>query len=64
VRQLNEMWQKSTRSGNNGQCVEVRLNGEVIEVRNSNNPTAGVTRYTKGEWLAFIGGVKNNEFEV
>lgn len=64
MRKLNEKWQKSTKSGANGQCVEVRRVGNVISVRNSNAPDSGETHYTTGEWEAFLLGAKNNEFEV
>lgn len=37
---------------------------DTIEVRNSKNPDAGTATFTKSEWTAFIGGVKDNEFEV
>jgi hypothetical protein len=57
------VWFKSTRSGNDGQCVEVRDRGDVIEVRHSQDPTGPVIRYTTGEWDAFVQGAKDGEFD-
>lgn len=62
---LNERWQKPTRSGNNGQCVEARFTDGVVEVRNSNHPEAGVVRFTPAEWETFIVAVDvDGEFRL
>jgi hypothetical protein len=62
---LNERWQKPTRSGNNGQCVEARLVDDVVEVRNSNHPNAGSVRFTRAEWETFIDAVDvDGEFRL
>ncbi|WP_188188584.1 DUF397 domain-containing protein [Nonomuraea sp. SYSU D8015] len=58
-------WRKSSLSGGAGECVEfaVSAGGEVL-VRDSKNPTGPVLTFTKAEWRAFIGGVRNSEFDV
>lgn len=62
---LNNQWHKATRSGSNGQCVEARLVDDVVEVRNSNSPTAGTVRFTRGEWATFIDAVtEDGEFRL
>jgi len=62
---LNERWHKPTRSGNNGQCVEARLVDDVVEVRNSNSPSAGTVRFTRAEWETFIDAVDiDGEFRL
>jgi hypothetical protein len=58
------VWTKSARSGGNcDNCVEVAFIDDAIAVRDSKNPTAGVLLYTRAEWDAFIGGVKDGEFD-
>ena len=57
-------WVKSSLSFANGNCVEVAdLEGGMIGVRNSRVPDGPVHRFTPDEWHAFIGGVKNGEFD-
>jgi hypothetical protein len=57
-------WKKSSLSSHNGNCVEVAgLTGETIRVRDSKNPRAGMLNFTTAEWDAFVGGVRNGEFD-
>ncbi|MCY7340927.1 MAG: DUF397 domain-containing protein [Pseudonocardia sp.] len=58
-------WRKSTRSNNQGNCVEVAFLGDGgAAVRDSKDQGSGsVLRYTASEWTAFLGGVKNGEFD-
>jgi hypothetical protein len=57
-------WIKSSLSYANGNCVEVAsLPDGEIGVRNSRDSTGPVLRFTSGEWHAFIGGVRNGEFD-
>ncbi|MFG1949711.1 DUF397 domain-containing protein [Micromonospora sp. NPDC048830] len=48
-------WRKSTRSGTQGDCVEVAddLRG-VVGVRDSKDPTGPVLTFTPDTWRAFI----------
>lgn len=57
-------WIKSSLSFANGNCVEVAnlRNGE-IGVRDSKNSEGPVLRFTPDEWHAFVGGVRNGEFD-
>ena len=57
-------WRKSSRSMTNGNCVEVAgLAGEFIGVRDSVNPRGTVLGFAPGDWDAFLGGVRNGEFD-
>jgi hypothetical protein len=57
-------WIKSSLSYAAGNCVEVAsLPGGEIGVRNSRNSTGPVLRFTSDEWHAFLGGVRNGEFD-
>jgi len=58
------VWVKSSLSFANGNCLEVSdLPGGDVGVRNSNNPDGPVLRFTPDEWHAFVGGVRNGEFD-
>jgi Domain of unknown function (DUF397) len=57
-------WVKSSLSFANGNCVEVAsLSGGEVGVRNSRDIAGGILRFTPDEWHAFIGGVRNGEFD-
>ena len=58
-------WMKSSLSFANGDCVEVAgLADGTIGVRDSKDSAGGpVLRFTSGEWQAFLGGVRNGEFD-
>jgi hypothetical protein len=57
-------WAKSSLSMANGSCVEVAgLSGELINVRHSKDVKGPVLRFTPAEWDAFLGGVRNGEFD-
>jgi len=59
-------WRKSSRSNGNGgnNCVAVAfLPGGATAVRDSKNPSGPALMFTQGEWDAFVGGVKDGEFD-
>jgi hypothetical protein len=57
-------WFKSTKSSAGDNCVETSFaeNGGV-GVRDSKNPDGPILEFTFDEWTAFIGGVRNGEFD-
>jgi hypothetical protein len=55
-------WRKSSRSGMNG-CVEVAIAPDSVAVRDSKDQQGPVLLFTPTEWAAFLGGVRNGEFE-
>lgn len=58
-------WIKSTLSLAHGNCVEVAgLGGGGIGVRNSRDTGGPVLVFTPDEWRAFLGGVRNGEFDA
>jgi hypothetical protein len=60
-------WHISSYSSNGGaECVEAGplIDGtERVAVRHSHHPDGEVILYTRAEWEAFTGGVRNGEFD-
>jgi uncharacterized protein DUF397 len=58
------VWVKSSLSYANHNCVEVAdLGNGVTGVRNSRDREGTVLRFTPDEWHAFMGGIRNGEFD-
>lgn len=60
--QSSPTWVKSGRCDTNA-CVEAVLATDGVWVRNSANPTGPVLSFTKQEWIAFLGGVLDGDFD-
>lgn len=56
-------WKKSSYSGSQGSCVEIKMTDERVLVRDTKNRDGGTQNYTHAEWIAFVKGVKDGEFD-
>jgi Domain of unknown function (DUF397) len=57
-------WRKSTHRYSNDDCVETAsLPGGRIAVRDNKDKAGPVLLFTPSEWRAFLGAVKNGEFD-
>lgn len=57
------VWRKARRCEASS-CVEVAFGGDHVLVRDSKDPDSPVLRFTRDEWTAFVGGVKDGDFDI
>ena len=57
------VWRKSTRSSDQGVCVEVAHLSDHQAVRDSKDPSGPALMFTAAEWTAFTSGVRAGEFD-
>ncbi|MGH3396264.1 MAG: DUF397 domain-containing protein [Streptosporangiaceae bacterium] len=48
---------------NAGSCVRVAASGDTILIGDSKSPDGPVLAYTQSEWLTFVEGVKQGDFD-
>jgi hypothetical protein len=59
------IFRKSSRSGSEGNCVEVSTNLiDVVAVRDTKDRDGGTLVFTPSEWSAFLDGVRQGEFDL
>ncbi|KWX00695.1 hypothetical protein TH66_03585 [Carbonactinospora thermoautotrophica] len=56
-------WFKSSRSGNNGDCVEMAHGDTWAALRDSKNPDGPALVFDRKAVTAFLEGVKRGEFD-
>jgi hypothetical protein len=56
-------WRKSSRSGGQGNCVEVAGTPIVIGVRDSKDRSGPVLVFTRSAWQVFVEGVRSGDFD-
>jgi len=57
-------WTKSSLSHVNGNCVEIaNIEGGEVGMRDSKNIAGPVLGISREEWRAFLGGIRNGEFD-
>lgn len=56
-------WIKASRSGDQGDCVEMRRHAGGVQVRDSKNPDGPVLEFSRSEAAAWLDGAKRAEFD-
>jgi Domain of unknown function (DUF397) len=57
-------WIKASRSGNTGECVEMRQHAGAVEIRDTKQHGAGPSlKFTPSEFDAWLDGAKKGEFD-
>lgn len=57
-------WYKSSRSANNGACVEVAFVPGLVATRDSKDPTGPALVVDPGAWTSFVAAVKNGDHDL
>lgn len=57
-------WIKASRSNQSGDCVEMRRDGQAVQVRDTKDNGAGpILNLTTSEFAAWLDGAKRGEFD-
>jgi hypothetical protein len=60
---MDQTWTKSSFSDDGG-CVQWRLSGRDVLVRDSKDPAGPVLRFSAREWSAFLDAVRAGEADL
>ena len=55
-------WIKATASNGGNNCVEMRRQGQHVQVRDSKNPDGPALTFTSDEFAAWLAGARGGEF--
>jgi hypothetical protein len=58
------VWRKSSRTQNNGQCVELADLSDRVAVRDSKDPSGPVLLFGSADWSTFLGSIKRGELDA
>lgn len=58
------VWHTASGCWEQTNCVELAAHERGVLMRSSKDPDGPVLRFTAPEWLAFLEGVRNHEFDI
>lgn len=61
---LTREWRTATRSGTDGNCVEVRRADDGVQVRDTKNREGGTLTVPSAGWQTFINDIKAGELDL
>ncbi|GDY31374.1 DUF397 domain-containing protein [Gandjariella thermophila] len=57
------LWRKSSRSTNQGACVEIAVFARLAAVRDSKNPAGPILTFESTRWVGFLTAAKAGRFD-
>jgi hypothetical protein len=57
-------WFKSSRSAQNGACVEVAFTPDTVALRDSKDPSGPILQFGAEAWREFVGSVRSGTFDL
>ncbi|MEW1776678.1 DUF397 domain-containing protein [Streptomyces sp. NPDC086777] len=57
------LWRRSSKSGNENECVEVAVEPGRVLARDSKRPALAVVTFTVGVWAEFLDAVRAGELQ-
>lgn len=61
---LSHAWRKSTRTSTNGACVEARLDGDHVEVRDTKDRQGPSLHFSPAGWTALVHGIRAGKYDL